>query len=79
MRSSSWIFTKMSLTISVFDSRFSSVQRCLQFLLHDGLDCRPNPLPHQFLERAFSLPASDAADERSPPILEDLCQGEIVA
>jgi hypothetical protein len=34
--------------------RWGRTQRTLQFLIDDGLDGRPNPLPHLLLERPFS-------------------------
>src|ERR1700674_4790593 len=40
--------------------RWCRAQRALQFLIDDGLDGGPNPLPHQLLERAFSWPPAPA-------------------
>ena len=40
--------------------RSGRTQRRLQFFIDDGLDGGPNPLPHQLLERAFSLPPAPA-------------------
>src|SRR6202022_3989629 len=49
-----------ALAVSVASSnranalRWGCTQRALQFLIAEGLDGRPNPLPHQLLERPFS-------------------------
>jgi hypothetical protein len=50
----------LTLAVSVASSnradtlRWCRTRRALQLLIDDGLDRRPNPLPHQLLERPFS-------------------------